>query len=426
MAASSSKARPRAKHHSPTPDMSEVTDAQWLARMRWGAIAIEALALVVGVSVLGIEVPTGPMWTLVAVGAASNLWLTFRPVSVLGACLILDVGLLTGLLYLSGGPMNPFSVVYVVYIAMSAVMLPARWTWTIAALSMLSFGGLFLVRMPSATLSHQGHGENFQAHLYGMFVAFTLAAVLIAYFVSRLSAALRERERALAEAEERTFRWGRLASIATLATGAAHELGTPLGTIAVAANEVKRQAAMLPEGDAIVEDVDLIREELERCRAVLDRMAVAGGEHVGEASERVDVPELFAEVRRRLRPAEAARWETETDTESLFGPRAALVQLIENVTRNAFDACQEGTVSLEVRRRDDVVELVFVDAGLGMNAEVKARATAPFYTTKRGGDRMGLGLFLAQTLVDSLGGRLTIHSAIGRGTTIRVAIPQAT
>lgn len=417
--------RPKAKP-SLTPETDRAPDAQWLARMRWGAIAIEVLSIFVAQRFLGLTLPTAPIAVLIGVGVVSNVWLMTRPTRLIGAFLILDVALLSGLLYLSGGASNPFSVMYVVYIAMSAVMLPARWTWAIAGLSMVSFAGLF-TQMPAGGdgMMHHGHGENFQAHLYGMFVAFALTALLIAYFVSRLSDALRERERALAEAEERTYRWGRLASIATLAAGAAHELGTPLGTIAVAANEVKRRASELDDGRALVEDADLIREELERCRAVLDRMALVGGQHTGETPEALEVERLIEEVRTRLRPEQAARWETRAHTAEVLAPREAILQLMENIARNGFDACEGGRVSLDVERRGEEVELRFADEGCGMDDDVKKRAVDPFFTTKATGERMGLGLFLARTLVDSLGGRLAIESKVDHGTTIRVFLPQA-
>ncbi len=188
-----SKRRPKAKLNQ-TRNMARVTNAQWLARMRWGAIAIEAASILVAERLLGLELPTAWMWGLLTVGAVSNLWLSLGSVEVLGGFFVLDVALLTGVLYLSGGPTNPFSIIYVVYVAMSAVMLSGGWTWTIAALSMVSFAGLFYVHIPASDLGEHGHGENFQTHLYGMFVAFTLATLLIAYFVSRLSDALKERE----------------------------------------------------------------------------------------------------------------------------------------------------------------------------------------------------------------------------------------
>ncbi|MFW2387192.1 MAG: ATP-binding protein [Polyangiales bacterium] len=402
------------------------TGAQWLARLRWGALAIQAVAILIASELLDVELPLAPMWSLVALGAASNLWLGSRKEDAghLGAFLVLDVLLLSGLLYFSGGPTNPFSIIYVVYIAMSAVMLSPRWTWTIAGLSVLSFATLFVVHVPSEHLGHAGHGGGFQTHLYGMFIALVLAVALITYFVSQLSLELRWRERALAESEERQHRWGKLASIAALAAGAAHELGTPLGTIAVAAKEMERQARGVPGGEGLVEDAELIREELVRCRLVLDRMAAAGGEHVGEALSSVPVESLFDEVRGRLSPEQAERWLTSTEVASLEAPREALTQMVENIARNGFDACSGGPVSLRVRPVEGGVELRFEDEGDGMDEQTVKRATEPFFTTKRTGDRMGLGLFLARTLVDSLGGRLTIESETGRGTTICAVLPQ--
>ncbi len=401
--------------------------AQWLARMRWGALGTEAGAVLIATQVLGVELPFAPIWSLVAVGVLSNLWLVSRKgrAGHLGAFFLLDVVLLTGMLYLAGGPTNPFSIIYVVYIAMSAVMLTPRWTWTIAGLSIVSFAALFVVHVPSEHLGHADHGGGFQAHLYGMFIALVLAVALITFFVSQLSLELRRRERALAEAEERTHRWGKLASIATLAAGAAHELGTPLGTIAIAAKEMERQARKIQGGAGLVEDAELIHEELERCRLVLDRMAASGGEHVGESLGSIPLEDLFAEVRTRLTPDQGERWITTTDVASVEAPHEALVQMVENIARNGFDACATGRVALEVRGLHRSVELRFVDEGRGMDAATVERATEPFFTTKNADDRMGLGLFLARTLVDSLGGHLTIESTTGQGTTIRVVLPQA-
>ena len=402
--------------------------AQWLARMRWGALAIVAASILVATQVLDVALPVAPMWSLVVVGVASNAWLASRKEQAghLGAFLILDVVLLTALLYFSGGPTNPFSIIYVVYIAMSAVMLAPKWTWAIAGLSVVSFALLFVFQASDPHLGHGGHGEGFQGHLYGMFIALVLAVALITYFVSQLSLELRRRERALAEAEERTHRWGKLASIATLAAGAAHELGTPLGTIAVAANEMERQAKRIPGAEGLLDDAVLIREELERCRVVLDQMAAAGGEHVGEAVTSLSVEAMFTTVRSRLDEEQAARWHAQSSVETIYAPRDALVQMVENIARNGFDACARGRVSLDVSRHGDAVELCFVDEGRGMDEEAVKRATDPFFTTKQAGDRMGLGLFLARTLVDSLSGELHIESTTGRGTTIRVVLPQPT
>lgn len=408
-----------------TEPQRRATNAQWLARLRWGALAVQAGAIVVATRIVGIDLPIPEMWTLIGIGAASNAWLSWgaRESAPLGAYLTLDVVLLTALLYLSGGPTNPFSVIFLVYIALSAVMLSAIWTWTIAGLSVGAFGLLFFFHVPNLDLGHHTQA-GFQTHLYGMFFAFVLASSLTAYFVGRLAAAVRAQERALAEARERTLRWGRLASVATLAAGAAHQLGTPLGTIAIAAGEIKRRV----EGDAsaadLVADAELIGEEVKRCRAVLDQIALSGGEHAGETPTSIAVNDLFAEVRARLSDDQVRRWQAESELTRIQAPKEALVQMVENLVRNGFDACTAGEVALRITEATGSVRMRFSDAGSGMDDETKRRATEPFFTTKGTDDRMGLGLFLATALVDSLNGVLTIDSSPGSGTTVWVTLPQ--
>ena len=408
-----------------TESQQRATNTQWLARLRWGALAVQVGAIVVATRVVGIELPIPEMGTLIGIGAASNAWLNWRAgeTTPLGTFLILDVVLLTALLYLSGGPTNPFSVIFLVYIALSAVMLSAMWTWTIAGLSVGAFGLLFSFHVPNLDLGHHAQA-GFQTHLYGMFFAFVLASSLTAYFVGRLAAAVRAQERALAEARERTLRWGRLASVATLAAGAAHQLGTPLGTIAIAAGEMKRRL----EGDAaaadLVADAELIRDEVKRCRAVLDQIALSGGEPAGETPTSIAVKDLFAEVRARLSDDQVRRWQAESELTRIQAPKEALVQMVENLVRNGFDACTVGEVALRITEAAGSVRMRFSDAGSGMDDETKRRATEPFFTTKGTDDRMGLGLFLATALVDSLNGVLTIDSSPGQGTTVWVTLPR--
>ena len=153
-------------------------------------------------------------------------------------------------------------------------------------------------------------------------------------------------------------------------------------------------------------------------------MAAAGGEHVGETVEVVGLEDLFSEVRGRLDPDQARRWQTKSEVATIQAPREALIQMTENIARNGFDACETGRVALQVRALDEAIELRFTDEGHGMEPEVLSRALDPFFTTKEAGDRMGLGLFLARTLVDSLGGRLQIDSVVDQGTTILVTLPQ--
>src|SRR5690606_17010356 len=158
--------------------------------------------------------------------ALSNLWLQRqpgRPALVLGA-LLFDVAALTALLAQSGGPSNPFSVVYLVYVTLGAVLLSPRATSLIVGAAALGYGLLFALGAAQDPHAHHHHGAGgFEAHLYGMYVALVLAAGLVGYFVSRLSAATRQRELELSEARARAAQAERLAALTTVCAGAAHE-----------------------------------------------------------------------------------------------------------------------------------------------------------------------------------------------------------
>ena len=258
-----------------------------------------------------------------------------------------------------------------------------------------------------------------------MWVAFTVAAVLTAYFVVKLSTALERREEAMAEMRERAARHERLAAVTTLAAGAAHELGTPLATIAVASRELERAVRSLPEaqGRALIEDASLIRSELERCRAILSRLAADSGHRPGEAPEEVDVAQVVAEIVRGVPPAHRDRLRVEVPKPGRGPsvPLGALVQVSQSLLQNAFEA-GGGPVTLSVEATAAKLLVRVEDEGSGMSPEVLARVGEPFFSTKPPGQGMGLGLFIARTLSEQMGGRLYLESRPGKGTTATVDI----
>ena len=201
----------------------------WLIRLRWGALA--GLVATVAVAGLALDAPL-PLPRLAGLGLAlfvSNLWLGAArrtaafPRALCGAALTLDTLILTGLLHATGGASNPFSVLYLVYITLAAVVLGARWTWFLAALSVGCYGLLFAMQVP---LEHAIHlAPEMRLHLQGMWVAFCVAAVLTAHFVVQMSTAIERRDAEMAAMRDRAARSERLASLATLAAGAAHESG---------------------------------------------------------------------------------------------------------------------------------------------------------------------------------------------------------
>src|SRR5262245_42651348 len=263
-----------------SPHSAERIQFGWLVRLRWFSIAGQALVLLVSAELLGVELPLALLGAVMSVEALLNAgawaWLrrapSVRSVHVAGAIAV-DLLLFTALLYLSGGPSNPFSFLYLVHLALAAVMLPPRLGWTLVGLSLACSAALFVRNVPLAGHAHHhvpgmrmDHAASgFDWHLRGMWVALGVAASFIVYFLRRVALELAERERQLAQARERIARSERLASLATLAAGAAHELGSPLGTIAVAARELERSLAENSGESALRDDARLIRAQVDRC-----------------------------------------------------------------------------------------------------------------------------------------------------------------
>ena len=403
----------------------------WLLQLRWGAIAGQ-LGLILGVRfLLRIEIPLLSLFALVALEAVSNAAFALRlrhsprvepwmPGLVMG----LDVMVLTAMLRLTGGPFNPFTTIYLVNIALAAVVLPATWSWFLTALSLLCFGLLFVDRTVLET--GMGHGsDHMQMHLQGMWVAFGLAAGFIVYFVQRVTRSLAQRDAELAAARALTARHEKLASLATLAAGAAHQLSTPLSTIAVVAKELQLQLERAESNGAAVADVRLIREQVERCRDILLQLAADAGESTGEAFQPTRLEPLLQAAVRGLPPeAVALALSADAAADSLHAPPRALAQALRGIVKNACEASPPGApVVVRVERLGTDWAIEVVDRGAGMNEEVLARAGEPFFTTKGPDKGMGLGVFLARTLVERLGGRFSLESAPGRGTRARVVLP---
>jgi two-component system sensor histidine kinase RegB len=414
-------------HLRSSDDRAEII-LRWLIHLRWAAVVGQLVVVATASALLESPVPTVKLLGLVAALALSNLLLILgqgrvASPSLCGAALTFDILQLAGLLHATGGAHNPFSVLFLVHITLAAVVLGAPWTWFLGALSVACYGLLFISHRPLEYLDHRT--PEMSLHLQGMWIAFTLAAALTSYLVVRLSRTIDERDRTMAAMRERVARNERVASVATLAAGAAHELGTPLGTIAVAAKELAHRLGEIPEAhrDSLIEDVALIRSEVDRCRAILNRLATESGQPPGEAP--VELPlELLAEaIASALPPRDRGRLRLRvTGDAAVTLPRAALLQIAQNLLSNAFEA-GESVVTLEIGEGSQGFRMVVSDEGRGMSAEVLARLGEPFFSTKRPGEGLGLGVFIARSLSEQMGGRFSIQSAPGRGTRAEVEIP---
>lgn len=414
-------------------------DVSWLILLRWGAIVGQLATIAVVAVLMEIALPIGSLLAVIGVEAGSNIAFTLwnargrrTDERGVGLVMILDVVLFTALLYLTGGSYNPFSFLYLVYIALAAVVLSPGWSWTLAVFSLACFRALFVLESAAATVGHTGHadhgghGDHLQSHLEGMWVAFAVAAAFIVYFVQRVRRALAVQEQALATERAKSLRSEKLASLATLAAGAAHQLATPLATIAIVARELESRLAGDAAQSEVVDDARLVRDQVERCRSILAQMAADAGQGLGESlvatrpSDLVRAAVDGLDERNRLHLSLTAA----ADAVSLLTPLRSVAQAVRGVVKNALEA---STTPVQVKvdaGEDGMCVIQVTDRGVGMSPEVLAHAGEPFFTTK-GPDRgMGLGLFLAHEVFERLGGRVVLDSGVaGGGTTVTMFLP---
>ncbi|MDE0884986.1 MAG: ATP-binding protein [Myxococcota bacterium] len=370
----------------------------------------------------GWELPIAPILALLGIPLASN-WLLWRQLkagrllsdATVAGVLAMDILALTGTLALSGGASNPFSSAYLLYVPIGALLLPPTWIWGVVSLAVVAYSILFW----SPSFSEHAHHQSMRAHLVGMWVAFIIVGPVVAYAVERLRRAVTSAEDELAESRLQQARAEKLSALATLSAGAAHELSTPLGTIAIAAGELERKGVN-PE---VTEDAQLIRREIDRCSNILSQLAVDVGAGMGEAAQPLRVADLLEDLN-----ASATTFSVEADPKLLEEfiplPRRLIHQALRGLLKNARQASPSGTpVVLRASRDHADFQLEIEDQGSGMSAEIQERAGEPFFTSKPQGEGMGLGLFFARSVVEQIGGQMEIFSEPERGTRVRVRLP---
>jgi two-component system sensor histidine kinase RegB len=406
----------------------------WVAKLRYGLLAGESALILMAHFVFGVKLPILWLALPLAVGAASNLLLqrlsgAFSDRPALGILLTLDTLCLTALLSLSGGPANPFTLLYLVQITLSAVILSEAWTWAIGGLSVAGFAFLFPVHVRVAVFESHHTTEGFSVHLAGMWIAFAAASVVITLFIGKVSEALRKREQEALSLRDQVARDERLASIVSLAAGAAHELGTPLGTIAVASKDLEFYAESVLGNREVASEARLIREEVDRCRRILHQMSVRGAELNGETPAPLRLAGALSSVKEGFAPPESdlVRTEVTGERQEVVLPPDATRQALTALVRNALDAsdgsqpvylgaeCAGGKVTFTVR-----------DSGCGMKRETLERVAEPFFTTKPPGRGMGLGTFLVRAYAEALDGSLEFESETGAGTKVTLELPSPT
>jgi two-component system sensor histidine kinase RegB len=404
---------------------------RWIVRLRWGAIAGQVITILFAARIVR-DLPVVALLSvcaiLVVVNASTQIWLVRGGSPTDRACglnLLGDVLALTALLALSGGAYNPFAVLYLVHITIAAVVLPRRWSLWLALTSVIAYTGLLL--LPEGPLQLLGE-DALILHQRGRWIAFMVAAAFLATFTVRMSESLRRREAELERTRSDAEAAERLAALGTLAAGTAHELNTPLGTIAILAGELAAQL----EGDRRAE-AEEIRAQVRRCKEIITGMlAPRGGADLEEPKEFEVAPVLEAAVERwqRGRPGSPPHVEIQPQVARARArlPVHAFEQAIANLLDNAAEATEDrdkSEVRISLSRARDRLRISIADNGVGVPESLLRRIGEPFFTTKETGSGTGLGLYLARHVVERQGGEMTITSAEGRGTQVTLTVPEA-
>jgi two-component system sensor histidine kinase RegB len=396
------------------------TQASWLLGVRLAELAaVGALVLAPGAAV------PEALRTLFVGALALNAGYTLlhrrrslaaRPFAT-AALLALDAVVVTLALASRGGPTNPASVLFLVISSLGALLLPLHEAALVLGATVGGYALLLFGPAPFGSASCHVDASAYAEHLRGMFVVNAFASAFLVAVVHRLRSALARVEASLAEAERRKRRHEKLASLSSLAATAAHELGTPLGTIRVVAKELERAAERLGD-EGLRDDARLVRAEVERCRALLGELGQRAGSAQGEAPVSLEATAFVAEIHALLAERGlGARIDLEPALARFRAPRVALLRCIANLVKNACDASAPTSAPPRVRfaLEDGSVCIHVDDDGAGMSDEVLAQVGEPFFTTKAEGRGLGLGVFLARELAEGLDGELVYARRTPRG-----------
>ena len=400
-----------------------------LIQLRWLAVVGQVLTVVIVDAGFGVHLPEGAMLGVCAFLAAANVYafVRYRSGAAVGqselfAELLLDVAVLTIQLYLSGGAMNPFVSLYLLHVILGAVLFEAQLSWAIVAITGLCYFALTLVHR-DITFPHQHAGDLFNLHLHGMFVCFLLASALAVAFITRINENLRRHNAELAELRRQAAEEEGIVRMGLLASGAAHELGTPLSTLSVLLNDWQRMPALMKNNE-VAGDIAEMQDQVARCKEILSNVLVSAGELRGEGTLRTSVNAFMDET---VRDWWTKRATIHVDYSNDFGPDQAIVsdtalrQIIFNVFDNALEA-SPGWIGITVCRKNDSMVLTVSDKGPGFDRDILAGLGQPYRSTK-GNTERGLGLFLVFNVVRKLGGRVDARNRPDGGASVDLMLP---
>jgi len=402
---------------------------QQLIQLRWIAVVGQVATILVVHYGLGIALPLGLMCGVLAALALFNLvsqlwWRRSEHVSSIALLigLLVDVASLTIQLYLSGGITNPFVFLYLLQVVLGTVLLRASLSWVIAAAAALCVTGLTLVRTPIELAVEPARGLA-DHYVQGLLVCFLLIAGLLVVFITRIGGILRERDARLAELRQRAVEEEHIVRMGLLASGAAHELGTPLSTLSVILGDWQHLPTMASDGE-LHNDVLEMQAQVARCKSIVTNILLAAGGPRAEAPTETTLhamlDDLAAEWREARNPL-SFRYSNRCDVDPDIVSDVGLRQMVFNVLDNALESSPQW-VAMDARSDGDTLVIEISDAGTGFVPDVLQKLGTP-YNTSKGRPGGGLGLFLSVNVARTLGGSLTAKNRPQGGAMVTLTLP---
>lgn len=399
-----------------------------LAFLRVFAPIAQALTLLVVTQKHGVKVPIAPVLVLLAfeVLVALATWIRVRRAPQVSALELflqahLDILMFAAVLYLTGGATNPFAPLFVLPMTIAASALAPRWVWITALSTMLAY--VFL-RFHHVALFHpQGETHVYELQLNGMVVNYLFTAALLAFFVNRMHSTLNQHERLLANARDAQMRNESVVAIGALAAGYAHELSSPLSTMAVVVAELKREHGANPE---LLRDLQTLDDQLGASKRIVSNLASAAGQRRAESAQGARLDQFIGSIIERARALHPGASLTATLDTASPPPQIVAEETLRQAITNLIDnAVHASPFQVEINADWSGPELLIAvkDRGPGFPAQVLQRLGTQVGTTRSSEGGLGLGLLLSMSTLERLGGTLHLSNRLGGGACAEIRVP---
>ncbi len=443
-------------HIDPKSQVSVRQNLKWLFILRNLMIFCEVILILLTVHGLGIRLPEQQLWLVVLSAGAINVYTSMRMQSdevvsemEIFTQICIDVFSIAALLYLTGGASNPITWVFLLPVIITAIMLPQAYAWYMVILTtslytmLIAFNiplpsvephipdpSMMMANMESYQMFQHMHEMNdksyFSLHMFGMWFGFVFSAGLVGFFVVELARTLRVQERSLSKARENALRDERVVALGTLAASAAHDMGTPLGTIAIVSHELERDypSHRYPE---LFDKMRIIQDQITRCKEALSVMSATAGEMRAESGGVIGLIDYLEDVINQWRthlPGVKLSYFLDPDValDAKIIAELTLTHSLINILNNAAEASPiELGVEFHASWDLDFITIKIRDFGLGFPADiVESGGKQPVVSKKRG---LGVGLFLTYSTINRLGGVIKLFNCESGGAIVEITLP---